>query len=224
MQSYLPNEGAFRMLVTIGVKHLLIHAGDLPQAQRNLPESLLAQPERYRHLFTQGTDYVFSLVIPDDPTLQLREVAPLPSDAHLIPSVTIRPESQLETGRLKFALDDNVETHWSTLRPQRAGQYFGLVLEQPRNIAALEFVNPWHEMFLPAAYTLYAKNGEGEWQAVAEETDLRLFQEQIHAPKAFRFRIVLPTPVTADRLRLVINKPLPGYDFVVHEVHLFERR
>lgn len=222
-QGQLPHPDAHRVLATIGVRHLLIHAADLPEPRRNLPELLKAQPQLYRHVFSEGTDHVFSLIVPDDTSLELRQMQPLPPEAQRVPSVAIRPESTLETSRLGLAADGNVATHWSSLRPQRKGQFFGVVLDQPRNIVAFEIVNPWHEMFLPASYTLYVSNGSGGLQQVVSEPELRLFREQIHTPKAFRFRIVLPEPTLADRVRLVVDKPLPGYDFVVHEVHVYER-
>lgn len=222
-QWQLPHPDAHRVLAMIGVRHLLIHAGDLPEARRNLPELLKAQPERYQHVFSDGTDHVFSLVVPNDPSLALREVPLLPSDAQRVPSVAIRPESAFEAGRLPLAVDDNVATRWSSLRAQRTGHFFGVALDRPRNIVAFEIVNPWHEMFLPASYTLYVSIGDGKPQRVVSEPNLRLFRDQIHTPKAFRFRIVLPEPMLADRMRLVVEKPLPGYDFVVHEVHVYER-
>jgi hypothetical protein len=223
-QQHLPREEAYQMLVMIGVRHLLIHASDLPEARRNLPELLAAQPERYRHVFSEGADHVFSLIVPDAPWVQLRDVPPLPSDVYPVPGEVLRAESPLEAHRLEAAVDDDLATYWSTLRPQRSGEYFGLTLSSPRVIAALEIVNPWHEMFLPASYTVYVKNGGGAWQVAAQEANLSLFREQIHAPKAFKFRVVFREPMFADRVRVVVTKPLPGYDFVVHEARLYERR
>jgi len=35
------------------------------------------------------------------------------------------------------------------------------------------------------------------------------------------FRIVLPAPVRASRLRISVDQPLPGHDFVVHEARVY---
>jgi hypothetical protein len=219
----LPHDDAHRVLWMVGVRHVLIHAQDLPPARRNLPELLLARPGRFQRVFHDRSDHVFSLLPPGDSSLELLAVPPLPPQARRVASNVLQPESNLEQGRLRLAVDDNVDTYWSTLRWQRAGHFFGLRLDRPRNIVALEIHNPWHEMFLPASYTLHVQDAQGAWRSVLHQPKLRLYRQQIHEPKSFVFRLVLDQPVWAEHIRLTVDEPLPGYDIVVHEARVYEQ-
>jgi len=44
---------------------------------------------------------------------------------------------------------------------------------------------------------------------VAEQPVLRVYREQIYSPKAFVFRVALPHPTLADRIRITIGQPCP---------------
>ena len=69
---------------------------------------------------------------------------------------------------------------------------------------------------------IMAKSGGGSgFKPVAEQPVLRLFREQVFSPRTFVFRVVLQRPTLADRLRITIEKPVPGYDFTIHEAHVY---
>lgn len=218
----LPQPSATRMLRMVGVRHLLVHGADLRPERSALLEQLTAQPALYRRVYTDGSDSVFSLIQPEDPTWALLPGPALPPGARLIPQKVLRPASNWETQRLHFALDERPTTHWSTRVPQRSGHHFEVLLDKPRRVIALEIDNPGHEMYLPLSYRVSAAQGPSTLWPVVQQRELRLFRDQIYSPKTFVYRIVLESPVLVDRVRLSVDQPLPGYDFVIHEFRLFE--
>jgi hypothetical protein len=220
---HLPDDSARRTLRLLGARHVLVHSEDLPGPRRNLPELLAAQPEHYRRVLRQGTQSLFSLSASEDPSLALMSMPALPPSARQVPQSELSAESNLNPLQLRSAIDGNVRTFWSGRRRQARGQYFELVLGRPHRIVAFEIENRQHVMRLPGSYQLSVAHGGSGWQTVAEQPLLRLYREQIYSPKTFVFRIVLKAPALADRIRITIGQPLPGYDFAVHEARVYVR-
>ena len=50
---------------------------------------------------------------------------------------------------------------------------------------------------------------------------LRFYRDQIYSPETFVFRLVLPAAVTADRIRLSVEQPVPGHYFSIGELRLY---
>ncbi len=222
---HLPDPGAIRMLDLVGVRHLYVHGADLPGRQLTLIQDLNRQSGLFRPVFQQGTDAVFSLKFDKgDKTREFVFEPELPSGARAIPREALRPMSSLEQPRLRFAIDGSLDTHWSTRRPQKRGHFFQLKLDRLRPLTALEIRNPKREMYLPLSYKLSVKGADDHWRTVLHEPQLRLFHGQVYSPKGFVYRLVLPEVTEAKQIRLTIDAPLPGYDFVIHEIQLFEAK
>jgi hypothetical protein len=220
---HLPDDSSRRMLQLIGARHILVDSADLPGPRRHLAEALASQPEHYRRIYQQGAQSVFSLSVPEDPTLALLGVPALPPGARPVPRSELRARSNLNLCHVRSAIDGNVRTFWVGGRGQARGQYFELRWDEPRPIVAFEIENGQHVIRLPASYQLSVGRDGSGWQKVAEQPLLRLYREQIYSPKTFVFRIVLKAPVLADRIRITIGQPVPGYDFAVHEARVYVR-
>jgi hypothetical protein len=218
---HLPDDGARRILESVGARHLLVHAEDLEPSRLNLPRQLAAQPEYYRQEFQQGTQSVFSLSAAEDPTLALVDTPTLPAGARPIPRSELRAGANLKQQYASAAIDGNPGTFWSGSRGQARGQYFELVLARPRRLVAFEIDSPGHVTHVPLSYELSVAQGASAWQTVAEQAMLRVYREQVYSPKTFVFRVVLPNPTLADRIRLTIAEPVPDHDFVIHEARVF---
>jgi hypothetical protein len=91
----------------------------------------------------------------------------------------------------------------------------------PRWVVAFEIESRPHVMHVPLSYELSVARGGSDWRAVAREPALRVYREQVYSPRTFVFRVVLPRPTRADRVRLTVGQPLPGYDLVVHEARVY---
>ena len=218
---HLPEEGARRVLQNVGARHILVHAEDLPPARRNLPELLAAQPEYYRRVFQRGPHSVFTLSATDEAAVSLVDTPALPVGAQQVPQPELRAHADLNPKDLGRAIDGDPQTYWSGQRLQAQGQYFELELAKPRSIVAFEIESRPHVMQVPLSHELSFAHDGSDWQIVARQPLLRVYREQVFSPKTFVFRIVLSRPVAADRIRITIGQPVPGYEFVVHEARVY---
>ncbi len=219
-QIHLPDDGAFRVLASVGARHLLVHAEELTHDKRDLPAQLMARPERYSLVFQDGQQSVFSLLGADDPNLSLMETPQLPAGAEQVPNNELRARSNLRSADAYKGVDGDRTTAWWSGGAQAAGQWFELELDEARVVAALEIDNPGHVMTVPAAFEL-SVTVEGEWIPVVERPLLRLDRDQVFSPKTFVFRVVLDTPTLTDRVRIQIRQPMPGQAFSVAEARLY---
>jgi hypothetical protein len=217
----LPSESAYTILRSLGADHLLIHGAELPDLRQNLPARLLTQPERYRPVFRDGDDHVFTLLDQGVAPPPLAEVPLLPEGLRRLAPSELVPFATLEPARARYAADGDATTFWSSRLRQGRGQAFELGLTAPQRVVALEIENEGHEMFLPMSYALEARLYNGAFRVVARQPELQLYRAQVYAPKRFTYRIVLPQPVGADRLRLVVDRPMPEIDIVIHEVNVY---
>jgi hypothetical protein len=218
---HLPDDGARRILQSVGARHILVHAEDLEPSRHDLPQQLAAQPEHYRQVLEQGTQCVFSLSPADDATLALVDTPTLPAGARPIPRNELRADANLKPEYARRGIDGDPGTLWSGSRPQARGQYFELVLVRPRRLVAFETNNPGHVLDVPLSFQLSVAHGASDWQTVAEQPVLRVYRDQIYSPKTFVFRVVLPNPTLADRIRITIGQPVPGREFVIHEARVY---
>ncbi len=217
----LPNQAARRALLSVGTRHLIVFGDDLPASRRNLPKQLLAQPQHYRRVFEQEAHHVFTLLDQADPNLALLDTPQLPQGAQLVPATELEPLARPHTKSAFRAIDGKDDSYWSSLRPQQKGQYFELKLSHPRRLVALEIHNPPRPMDVPAAFELSVSHEGSRLKPVVTRPRLRLYRKQIFSPKKFIYRVVLPQPIWADRLRLTIEQGVPGHYFSIHEARLY---
>ena len=223
MLRHLPSDASRRVLQAVGARHIVVHAGDLPPARQRLPELLAAESDHYRRVFQRGTDSVFSLASPADPTLSLLSVPKLPPGAQRVPRHELRARTDFNARYCHKAIDNNPRTFWPGPRPQARGRYFELAIRKPRTIVAFEIENRQHLSDLPLSFELSVAHGDSGWRTVAEQPVVRVYRDQIYSPKTFVFRVVLPGPVLADRLRISIGQPLPDHSFIIHEARVYAK-
>jgi len=219
--SKLPDEGARRALLSIGVRHIVVFGADLGPQHADLPALLVARPDEYRRVFHDGSDSVFTLLNDRDPTLSLLETPALPAGARLVPMSFLRARSSLMVERAALALDGQKDTYWTGGSLQAPGQYFEVELAEPRQIVALEIEAPGRVMDVPVSYRLTAARGSEDPSEVALQPSFRPYRDQIFSPATFVFRVVLPRPTLMDHLRITVMQPVPGHYFSIHELRLY---
>jgi hypothetical protein len=217
----LPGDGARRALLSMGARHVIVYAEDLSPERQGLAEKLAARPGEYRRIFQEGSHSVFTLLEKDERTLELLPTPALPAGARLVPRTELRATASLRPDQAERAFDGDERTYWTGGRYQEPGQYFELALAAPRPLVALEIDAKGRVMDVPASFRLNATNGTESLGVVAERPLLRLYREQIFAPKSFVFRVLLPRPITADRLRITLVQPVPGCYFSINELRLY---
>lgn len=220
----LPDEAARRALLAIGTRHLIVFDEELESSRADLAAQLAARPREYRAIFQHGTHSLFSLLGADDPTLQLLDTPTLPAFAQLVPRSEMRVNASLGAEFAHLAADDKPETWWTTGRYQEPGQYLEVELSSARPILALEIDVPGRVMDAPVSYRIDTGTRGREtsgWTLVARQPALRFYRAQIFSPETFVFRLLFPRPIVADRLRITVEQPVPGYYFSAHELRLF---
>jgi hypothetical protein len=220
----LPDDGARRALLSLGTRQLIVFGDELKPAQEDLAALLAARPTEYRRIFQQGSHSVFTLLDQNDPTLQLLEPPALPASAQLIPAREMRAGSSLQPDRAGRAVDGNRNSYWTSARVQEQGQYFEVELSGPQLVVALEIEAPGRVMDVPVSYRLSTAKGSEDLGLALEQNALRFYRAQIFSPESFVFRLVLPRPIIADRLRLSVEQPVPGHYFSVHELRVYTAR
>jgi hypothetical protein len=220
----LPDDGARRALLSIGTRHVIVFGEDLEPGRQNLAEELTARPAEYRRIFHEGSHSVFTLLERDASLSKLLETPALPARAELVPKSKLRAISTLEVDRAELAVDGDESTFWTGGRFQERGQYFEVALTAPHSIVALEIAAPGRVMDVPVSFRLSASRGSEDLGVVAAEPVLRFHRAQIFAPETFVFRVVLPQPVTADRVRITVEQPVPGSYFSINELRLYAGR
>ena len=220
---HLPDDGARRLLESVGTRYLLVHAEELEPTRRDLAERLAAQPEHYQRLFQQGSQSIFALRPADDAPLGLLDTPPPPAGARLVPAGELHASSNLRPEEAMRGVDGDSESYWSASRPQSRGQYFEVVFARRCRLAAFEIDDPGQVLRVPLSYRLAVAHDGSGWQTVAEQPRLRVYREQIYSPRTFVFRVVLASPAWADRLRITIAEPVPSQEFAVHEARVYEQ-
>ena len=217
----LPDEGARRTLLSLGTRELIVFGEELEPERARLPAVLAARPAEYRRIFAQGSHSLFTLLGSEDPSVQLADTPALPAGAERIASSEMRAVASLRSQFAGLAVDDDIDSFWTAGRDMEQGQSLELQLSGPRPIVALEIENPTRALDVPVSYRLTAENGAQDLGVVAEQRVLRFYRGQIFAPARFVFRLVFSRPIVADRLRLTVEQPVPGFYFSVHELRLY---
>lgn len=218
---HLPEDGARRVLEALGARHVVVHAGDLDPARQDWPERLSEDQKHWRRAFQHGDDYVFSLLPSHDPTLELLSMPTLPGGAELVPSEQLRARGVERSRYAHKSVDGQPRSYWPGPDQQQRGQWFELGLAHTRRVVAIEIANPTHLNDVPLSFQIAVGVGDEPLRTVHQQPSIRIFREQIFSPKTFVWRVVLPAPVLADRIRIVVEQPLPGHGFKVHEVRLW---
>jgi hypothetical protein len=218
----LPEDGARRALLSMGAKHLVIFGEDLAADRAGLPDLLSAQPDKFRRIFHEGKDSVFTLLDPEPQSLELLSTPELPGATRLIPQRELRADANLQPGLAGLVLDGKAASYWTGGRFQAKGQYFEVALGAARPVIALEIDVPGRVWDVPSSFRLTATNGSADRGVILERPEVRLYRSQIFEPKNFVFRLVLHGSVTLDRLRITVMEPVPGSYFSIHELRVYE--
>jgi hypothetical protein len=216
----LPEDGARRALLALGTRHLVLFGEELSPEQAGLRDQLVARPHEYQLVFEEGSHSVFTLV--HDPTIELLTTPELPPNLRLIAQNELEANSPLRPHHVLRAFDGDPTTYWSGGRFQRQGQYFEVDLKTPRKVAALEIESPTRVMDVPVSFRLSAKNGSEDLGVIIRRPLLHFYREQVFTPQKFVFRLLLPQPIEADRLRITVEQAVPGSYFSIHELRLYE--
>jgi hypothetical protein len=207
--------------LSTGARHVVVFGEDLAPERAGFADLLAARPDEYRRVFQDGPHSVFTLLEDEARSLSLLPTPVLPEGARSIPQAELRARASIRSDRACLALDGDARTYWTGGRFQESGQHFEIELAAPRPVVAIDIHAPARVMDVPASFRLSARNGDEDLGVLAERPLLRFHREQVFEPKNFVFRVVLPRPITLDRLRITVAQPVPGSYFSIHELRLY---
>jgi hypothetical protein len=222
----LPSDSVMRLIQILAPQFLVVHAGDMhPWLARRLTADLERRKDVLERVYKDGDDSVYALLPSHDSTLGL-----LPTPAIDERRLVALPRTQLKMLANRaprdtwLALDGDPKSKWNSGRQQAAGDYVELVLDRPGEIAALDFTDYELTFDSPAAFKIEVSDDGHDYRKVFERPRLRIYYDQVYRPKRFMFRVLLPTPAHALRLRLTLLEGMPQRNFSICEVRLWIAR
>jgi len=219
----LPHPSATRILQSLGTKYLLVHNAELTGYRRSKIGRLKRDRRNYRHVFSGRGDDVYEILQPDDPSLGLVAVPPVPPGATVVPTAAmLEPAVSRAPDDAMSAIDGDPSTRWKTRGGQRHGDYFELRLEEPRHIVGIEFKDYQQPADAPLSFKVQAWQPDGTGVTLMDRRKVRLFSDMVYRPKEFSFRVTWPQPVLTERVRVTVQQPVMGRWFAVNEAVLYE--
>jgi hypothetical protein len=167
-------------------------------------------------------------VLPNkDPNLQLARTPALPQGPYVpVHRWQLRATASRSLEMTANALDDDPTTFWTTFRNQTAGDWFAFEFKSPEKFVALDFLGFSEAFDAPLSYELAispstSADGLDDFQTIASRPNLRAYADQVFSPGKFVFRVLLPEPVSAQRVRITILNPVPQFTWSIHESRLW---
>lgn len=217
-----PRESLRDLLHTLGVRFLLVHTSEYKSERAAQITDWLAQhADAYTLRFAGGGDRVYEVVRPPGEVSALLPTPPLPSGARSVTPNEMVAFASRESGATGYALDRNPATAWTTQRNQHPGDWFDLDLRRDRNVVAIEFSDFTEAFDAPLSFKLSLTNAEGVSRTVLERPNLRIYADQVIRPRTFVFRVVLPRPMPARRIRVELMDTVAGRWWSVHEASVW---
>jgi hypothetical protein len=217
-----PRRTMTTMLRTLGAKYLLLHTAELSKDRAKHALSWLsARPEDYALRFEGGEDYVFEVLPSNDPAIGLLRTPERPKGLVRVDPAQLHARASVNPNQAALALDGSPETMWRTRRQQLPGDWFEVELREPRPLQTLEITDFEEPFDTPLSFRLWAEApGEG-LREVMRRPDLRMYRDQVYHPQGFVFRIVLPQPIWASRIRIELMDTVAGRWWSASEVALW---
>ena len=220
-----PSPTATKLLLALGTRQLVVHAGDFgPERAARVLSYLDSDKEHYTLVVRTGSDSLYYLHTnsPDEgwlvPTPDLPAGVVQVERAHLTAAALVNPR------RVRDAFDDDPATSWTTQRNQRGGDWFELNVADNRPIAAIEIEPGEHTLEVPLSFEISTADPMfplARLRPVLLRPWTFFYEQQIFTPKSFVWRVVLPEPVPVRRLRITLREATPNQAWTIPEIRLW---
>jgi hypothetical protein len=214
-----PRRTMLPMLRTFGIKYLLVHGKEY-QSRERAKQTIAwidARPQDFALRFKGGGDYVYELLPKEDAGAGLVPTPALPKGAVRVRAEDLRATASVLPKQAVFAFDGKPNTLWTTRRQQVPGDWFEVQLKRPRPVVAIE-ISDFEEAFgAPMSFKLSVAAPGEPLREVVNQPHLRIYRDQVYHPRSFVFRIVLPEPTWAERIRIETVDTVAGRWWIAHE-------
>jgi hypothetical protein len=214
----MPSAASTRILQILGAEYLIVDKADMRRERAAAITSALDKDDNYRRVFARGNEVIYELLNLDDPSLKLLKTPALPkADLKPLRAFDLSGRASRNNKHVMRAFDAKPKTFWGTRLNQRRGEWLDIELSKPELVRAIDFTD-YKIPFDPAlAFRIDAQAQDGTLQRIYERRRLQIFYDQVHRPRDFFFRVVLPEPTRTRRLRITLLEPVPGRWWTVHE-------
>ncbi|MBN1653987.1 MAG: hypothetical protein JXA30_09440 [Deltaproteobacteria bacterium] len=223
-----PRESGWRLLKTLGVKYLVVQTDELqPDHAERIVSYLRIGKHRYREIFASQNDYLFELL--DDgekPPRLLPPVKPLDSDVVALHAWQISSNAS-RNSRISFrAIDRDPLTNWNTGREQMRGDWFEYRFKRVEKVVAIDIKENEFILDAPFSFALSVSLSpedkvRAEWKPIINRPYIELPSDLLYQPKNLLFRILLPQPTPARRVRIELLDTVPGHFWTIAESEIW---
>jgi len=226
-----PRKSGKYLLDTFGVKYLVVQTDELqPDHASRMIAYLRKNNDLYRPIYQSEKDYLFELLKTDKPRPKLLGTTqPLADDAIPLHNWQIFGTASRNSRDAQRAFDHDPLTNWNTGRVQLSGDWFEYRFKRVEKVVAIDFKDNEFVLDLPFSFSLSASvapdgSDEMSWKRLVERPNLALLRDFVYRPKKARFRIVLPEPTPAKRLRIELLDAVPGHFWTIAESVIWIKR
>ncbi len=220
-----PNATATRLLLALGARQLVVHAGDFgPERALRITDYLDADRAHYTLVARSGSDSVYSLKVASDEEGWLLPTPAVPKDAEVLPATQMTLSASVNPRLTRHVIDGNPETRWSTERSQRGSDWFEVRVLNDRPIAAIEIAPGERTLEVPLSFEIaIADPGtvDPSLRSVLLRPRIFFYEQQVYSPKQFVWRVVLPKPAPVGRLRITVREPVVNQPWTIPELRVW---
>jgi hypothetical protein len=220
-----PNATATRLLLALGTRQLVVHAGDFgPERAQRVIDYLTADTEHYELVARSGSDSVYRMRVASGDEGWLLPQPALPTGAFPVAAAKLTPSSLLDPRHVQRALDGDPATQWTSFRPQRGGDWFEVRVLDRRPIVAIDIEPSENTLAVPLSFEISVSDVNapiGPLRTVLSRPRIFFYEQQIYSPKHFVWRVMLPSPLAVSRLRITVREPLSNQPWAIPELRLW---
>lgn len=218
----MPSGVATRIFQQLNMKYLVVHTADMKKTRaKAVLAGLREDTLNYVPVFSHGKDHVFELKKRSDPTLKMLTTPELPGDLVAVPKGDLSAGASRWIARTENAFDGDPKSKWATRTNQRVGDWFEFRLKESKRVAAVDMTDFSTAYDAPLGFLVEVATEKDDWKKVLVRSHVQMYEEQVHRPKDFVFRVVFPEPVLAQRIRFTILDPVPGRWWSIHEATIW---
>ena len=214
-----PRRSMLPFLRTFGARYLLVHSREYQSRERakQVLAWVDARPDDFALRFQGGGDYIYEVLKRPDSGVGLLKTPELPKRAVRVRTQDLRATASVFPTQAAFAFDGKPNTLWATKRQQLPGDWFEVQLKRPRAVVALEFRDYDEAFGAPMSFRLSVAAPGETFRELVHRPQLRIYRDQVFHPRGFVFRIVLPEPAWAERIRIETLDAVAGRWWIANE-------
>lgn len=219
-----PRISGERLLRTFNTKYIIVQKNELDAIQTYyILEYLSNSPNKYKQIYSSDKDVLYEILDIDEPKPTLaKTLKDLGKD--VVPSHPWQTSTSAgRNSRISYwAIDSNPETRWHTGRVQFQGDWFEYNFKNLVEVVAIDFSDFEYVLDGAYSYSLKVSKTEGkynldDWETVIRQPYIQLPKDLVYKPKGLVYRIKLPKPTVARRLRIELIDTIPGHYWSIVE-------